>query len=269
MSSAAEEYVIYQIVNAPMRDYPYPHIYVENIFPPDFYSQLRKNWPDSSALKTISETGRVAKGLYPDRFILPFTPPDIETLAGDRRAFWSDFGEWFMAYRFLNTVINLFGRYSRQRFGETLDQCRFEADSLIVRDKTNYALGPHTDAPHKLLSMLFYCPGDARMAHLGTSIYVPLDPDFRCKGGPHYRHKLFRKVTTMEYKPNSLFAFFKNDHSFHGVEPITDMNVQRDILLYDVRVTPAADDDTATAPASTHAGMGFRILQRLLDGIKK
>ena len=40
----------------------------------------------------------------------------------------------------------------------------------------------------------------------------------------------------MEYKPNSLFAFFKTDTSFHRVEPIKDELVERDILLYDVQV---------------------------------
>ena len=269
MSSAVEEYVIYRIANAPILDYPYPHFYIDNVFPAGFYRQLRENWPDSSALTTIGDTGRVAKGLYPDRFILPFTTPDIGKLDDQRRAFWSEFGDWFMAYRFFDTVVNRFGRYSRLRFGEALDRCRFEADSLIVRDRTNYALGPHTDTPRKLLSMLFYCPEDSRMAHLGTSIYVPLDPDFRCKGGPHYPHKLFQRVITMDYRPNSLFAFFKNDVSFHGVEPITDANVQRDILLYDVRITETGENAGAAAPDNASSAMEFKILQRLLIDIKK
>ena len=134
ISSAAEEHVLYQIYNAPIREYPYPHFYVENVFPGDFYPLLRENWPGMSALIQLPKTGRVSKGAYPDRYVLP------------------------------------------------------------------------------------------------------LDPDFRCKGGPHYPHRLFQKIWTMEYKPNSLFAFFKNDFSFHGVDPITDENVERDLLLYDVRV---------------------------------
>jgi hypothetical protein len=42
----------------------------------------------------------------------------------------------------------------------------------------------------------------------------------------------------MEYKPNTLFAFVKNDRSFHGVEPINEPDVLRDMLLYDIRVFP-------------------------------
>ena len=38
----------------------------------------------------------------------------------------------------------------------------------------------------------------------------------------------------MPYRPNSLFAFFKTDRAFHGVDPIADAGVARDLLLFDV-----------------------------------
>jgi hypothetical protein len=34
--------------------------------------------------------------------------------------------------------------------------------------------------------------------------------------------------------PNSLFAFLKGDNSFHGVEPVTDPDTKRSLLLYNV-----------------------------------
>ena len=238
MSSIVEEHVLYQIANAPVRQYPYAHIYVENIFPHDYYAALRANWPDQSALISLADTGRVAKDAYRERFVMPFTPSEIAKLAPERRPFWTELASWMITQRFLTAMIDRFEPYVKERFGDDLYKCGFESDSLIVRDLTNYSIGPHTDAPHRLLSALFYCPNDDALKHLGTSVYVPRDPAFRCRGGPHYPHELFHKVMTMEYKPNSLFAFVKNDHSFHGVEPIGDADVLRDILLYDVRVFP-------------------------------
>jgi hypothetical protein len=47
-------------------------------------------------------------------------------------------------------------------------------------------------------------------------------------------HHGFLKLTTMPFKPNSLFAFVKGDNSFHGVEPVTDPDTKRWLLLYDV-----------------------------------
>ena len=259
MSSGAEEHVLYQIANAPMREYPYAHFYVENVFPDDFYAALRANWPDPSALVSIADTGRVPKGAYPERFVLAFKPDGIDKLTEERRTFWTEFAGWFLADRFLTAMIDKFERYVRQRFGDEFHhRYSFDVDSLIVRDLTNYSIGPHTDAPHRLLSMLFYCPADDSRKHLGTSIYAPIDPDFRCKGGPHYPHRLFQKVRTMEYKRNSLFAFIKNDRSFHGVDPISEEHIERDVLLYDVRVMESEHEPSAQA-----TGIGLKMLKRL------
>lgn len=259
MSSSVEEYVLYQIANAPVREYPYAHIYVENVFPDDFYAELRANWPDSSSLVSLADTGRVSKGAYRERFIMPFTREDIAKLNDDRRPFWNEFGGWLITQRFLTAMIDKFEPYAKERFGDDLYQCGFAADALIVRDVTNYKLGPHTDAPHRLLSMLFYCPDDDALKQLGTSIYVPSDPAFRCEGGPHYPHANFHKVRTMEYKRNSLFAFIKSDRSFHGVEPIGEPGVLRDILLYDIRVSPPATSGTQSSAADG----GSKFLKKL------
>lgn len=252
---------MYQIANAPIREYPYAHIYVENIFPDDFYAAMRASWPDQSALITIADTGRVAKGAYPERFVMPFKQAEIDKLDEAHRPFWNELASWLITQRFLTAMIDKFEPYAKARFGDELYECVFENDALIVRDLTNYSIGPHTDSPSRLLSMLFYCPQDETHKHLGTSLYVPRDPAFRCAGGPHYPHALFHKVRTMEYKPNSLFAFVKSDCSFHGVEPIGDCDVLRDILLYDIRVR--RPQSQVQAP---ELGFGMKMLKSLFGG---
>jgi hypothetical protein len=257
MYSGVEEHVIYRIANAPMRDYPYPHVYVDSVFPDDFYAALRRGWPRAQDLVRIDSTGRVPKGAYPDRFIMPLRKAEVDKLPEEPRVFWTEFAAWFLKRRFLEALVEKFDEHVRRRFGSDRANVAFSSESLIVRDHTNYNIGPHTDAPHRLLSLLFYCPDDDRLKHLGTSIYTPLDPTFRCRGGPHYPHKLFRKVVTMEYRPNTLFAFFKTDHSFHGVDPIGDADVLRDLVLYDIRVEPAQADPDAGKAVRPRTGLGM------------
>lgn len=259
MSSFVEQHVIDQIASAPLRAEPYPHLYLESVFPESFYRSLRRHWPGSSSLVSLGDTGRVTAGAHSDRFVMAFSPPEIDRLPQDQRDFWREFHSWFLGERLLRMLLEKFNPYIHERFGSTVGRCSFGVDSLLVRDRVNYKLGPHTDAPHKLLSLLFYCPDDDSMKHLGTSIYTPIEAGFRCPGGPHYRHDRFNKVRTMEYRPNSLFAFFKTDTSFHGVEPLTDSGVQRDLLLYDVRVHVAAEP-AVNSPA---LGMGWRILKQI------
>lgn len=258
MFSGAEEHVIYQIANAPIRAYPFPHIYVESIFPQDFYDALRTHWPSSDHLVSLGSTGRVSKGAYPERFIMPLRAANVDKLPDQAREFWTAFAGWLLAGRFLYALIDKFDDYVHTRFGPRVKDCSFSCESLVVRDHANYKLGPHTDAPHKLLSVLFYCPGDSRLKHLGTSIYVPRDPAFRCPGGPHHPHDRFRKVATMPYQPNALFAFVKTDHSFHGVDPIGDAAVLRDLLLYDIRVElEPREIAEATVPHRSSPGIGM------------
>jgi len=65
----------------------------------------------------------------------------------------------------------------------------------------------------------------------------------------------------MEYKPNSMFAFFKTDHSFHGVDSINDENVMRDLLLYDIRVVEPEREEAKQA-----SRVGIKMLSRLFGG---
>lgn len=237
MSSIEPELeVLYNIGNALVREFPYPHLYVPNVFPADFYREILRNLPPQGALKNLGELGRVkSANVYPERGVLPLTPQDLGSLEAPQRDFWQRLSQWLLGRRFGDTMIGKFAPYLAQRFGD-LRSVRFDHEALIVRDRTNYALGPHTDSPAKVLSFLFYLPADDSKAHLGTSIYVPVEPGFVCNGGPHYPFDKFRRMLTMPYLPNTLFAFMKTPTSFHGVEPIDEPDIRRDLLLYDLRV---------------------------------
>jgi len=268
MYHAAQEHVIYTIANAPLRTYPFPHLYVDSIFPPDYYAELRRNWPSASQLVTLGSTGRVPKHAYPERFFMPLSKEAVSKLPEESQAFWTEFATWMLVSdRVLGAVIDKFEPYVRARFGAALEELEFGHEVLVVRDHTNYKLGPHTDAPHRVLSLLFYCPDDLAYSHLGTSMYTPIDPAFRCAGGPHYPHDRFRRVATMEYKPNTLFAFLKTDRSFHGVEPIQDADVLRDLILYDIRIDAPAtqpEQELGERPDDAGGAFGLRFLKNIL-----
>lgn len=206
---------IYRIMNAPIQSWPFPHIYITDLFEDyrKFYSALiapHRRWIP------LNKTGRVTANYNAQRFI----DPDAEA---------------FLSQRFPQLNLEYFGRMLMNVFGIVKppnDELRDER--LLIEDRPGYALGPHTDSPSKVISCLFYLPVDDRSSHLGTSFYVPKAFDFRCKGGPHYPVEKFVRVMTFPYVPNSMLAFVKSDVSFHGVEPFT--AGVRQLLLYDIRV---------------------------------
>ena len=238
MSSRAELELSYKIANTPINGYPYPHFFIPEIFPPDYYAALRANLPDPEAMLPIEQV-RAVKG-YKERFVLEFKPEQLGTLPEDKRAFWLELHGWLVGGLLAPLLLRKFGNYLAQRFEGRADVAFYD-EALLVRDITNYKLGPHSDAPRKVITLLFYLPGDTSQQHLGTSLYLPRDRDFTCAGGPHYPHERFERLWTMPFLPNSLFVFLKTDRSFHGVEPVMDPDTARWLLLYDIFVKPPHD----------------------------
>src|SRR5688572_2965784 len=181
MSSDAELEVAYNIANAPIREFPFPHLFVRDVFPRDLYPRILENLPPEPHLRTLKSLGRVS-GNYPDtRLVMPLTPESVQTLDEGRREFWNGFGRWLLGGTFGQLMIAKFGPYPQQRFGELAAQ-RLLDEALVVPGYPQYNLGPHTDSAQKVLSFLFYPPVDEAKAHLGTSIYVPKDRKFVCPG---------------------------------------------------------------------------------------
>ena len=246
-SRAADLQPCYKVANAPLNLFPYPHFFVQDIFEPEYYAQIQKHMPEPRDMLPIGDV-RPVRG-YKERFILELGGKQLETLPSEKKAFWQDLNSWMVGGRFGQVVLNKFGQFMDQRFGQ--QEVGLYDEAMLVEDITNYALGPHTDASRKVITMLFYLPADDSQAHLGTSIYVPREPAFRCAGGPHYKHEGFERLWTMPFLPNCLFAFFKTDNSFHGVERVADPDCKRWLLLYDLYVQEKV---AAAPPARGPAG---------------
>jgi len=229
-----ELHLTYRIENAPITAFPYPHCYIPNVFPPEFYSEMQRRLPDPLSMIPI-EQARGAKG-YKERFVLELNSSRLSALPEPERDFWSNLAAWMLSGRLQELMLRKFGPFMTRG----ADAFEFYADTMLIQDITDYKIGPHCDSPAKVITMLFYLPADDSQAHLGTSIYVPKDPAFRCPVGTHHSPEGFNRVVTMPFLPNSLFTFARSDISFHGVEPVGDPDCRRWLLLFTVYARPRA-----------------------------
>lgn len=228
MSSGVEAAVLERIAAAPVLGEPFGHCVIDGVFPEDFYESIIDHWPEEESWQPLSESGRVSEGSYQQRNVVLMNRPGYARLDPQRREFWEqEVGAWLLGNRFRFGVLEKFRKQDGASAG----------DALIVSDRTRYAIGPHTDAPHRLVSLLFYLPEDATFSRFGTAFYTPLDPQFRCAGGPHHPFKNFRRVKTVGFVPNRLVVFAKTDRCFHGVEPVDLPGIDRRLLIYNVRTT--------------------------------
>lgn len=234
----AELHLAYKVGNVPFNMFPYPHFYLQNVFPPDFYQEIQKHLPDPQAMVPI-ERARGLKG-YDERFVMDLGKKGLASLPEDKRAFWAAVNDMMVVRAGFGTLVfDKFKPFIQQRFAGRTD-IEFHSEALLVQDITNYKLGPHTDAGRKVVTILFYLPADESQMHLGTSLYLPKDSSFTCPGGPHYNREDFLRLHTNSFAPNSMFAFFKTDNSFHGVEPVGDPDTRRWLLLFDIFVREKA-----------------------------
>jgi hypothetical protein len=238
MYSAVRRHLIYQISHTPVRNYPFPHLVVDDVFPPDFYARIQAFLPDDDGYVPLVDTGRVGGGYSRQRLALFESQAKSNRLSADQQEFWIetfaalhhiDLGAWVMA-KFYDVISARLGLENPAAHTD------LKSEIFLMRDLENYLLGPHTDSPSKVVSVLFYLPRNANRVDLGTSLYAPKDPTFRCEGGPHHNHAKFDRITTIPYKPNTMIAFPKTDDCFHGVEPVEGERARRDILFFDLKL---------------------------------
>src|SRR5687767_254617 len=128
LQSAAELQLFYKVANAQILGFPYPHIYIPEIFPADFYALLQRNIPDPKAMIPI-EQARPVRG-YKERFVLEMSERHLNTLPGEKQQFWQDFSGWLLAGQFMNLVLAKFGMFVEERFkGAKMD---FYNEGLLV-----------------------------------------------------------------------------------------------------------------------------------------
>lgn len=249
--SEVEQQVMYRLANAAMRPWPYPHVVVDDVFPADYYARLVDALPPLDTYRTIVDTGRVAEATpdaYRQRYTIDMTRPEPERFPLAQRDVWAGLLDWLIGQRFLTFALQRFSPLVQARFGDRLNRVNFYPEFQLVRDFTDYALGPHTDNARKVVVMLFYLPRTADREALGTSLYVPRQPDFRCEGGPHRPRENFLRVATMPYRPNTMVAFFKSARSFHGVEPVLEPGVRRDLIQLSVSHRMPGAPEVAPVP---------------------
>ena len=226
-------HILNSIKDAGLKKDPFPHFESSPVFPGEFYQELLANLPDDDAYTPAGETGLVTSGAYKERGIISLEGPNLANLPNAIRSFWITLSSKLLARTFMEQLVEPFVRDIEMRFVEKTSLSMWP-NAYLCRDWPGYSLGPHTDSNQKVVSLIFYLPENSTSPELGTSLYIPRNPDFKCEGGPHYKFADFTKVKTLQYVPNTVFGFVKSTKSFHGVEPLCVQNHSRDVLLYNI-----------------------------------
>ena len=222
------DHIVERLQTARVELDPYPHYYLERVFPDDYYQDLLRHLPPSDVYKNLYEVTDLKLDHFRHRDQRDMDDGWVDRLPAELRSFWRSFNEWFLGPELAQAVL---ASFSDQRTSWP----EVSVESQFIRHRAGYFLGPHSDLYTKLVVLVIYLAPDNSVEHLGTSLYRPKDAAFECPDSKHYPFEDFVRVKTAPYRPNSLLAFVRSNISFHGLEPLSQSDVEtagRDVIQY-------------------------------------
>ena len=226
----ALEHAVYQIQNASIRKYPFPHLMVQNVFPADFYKSMLACIPSPEQFIRMRNSKHGNAEVDENRFFLSMNDRNFEALPAEPAQFWGQFSDKILNGWFFRLMLEKLRPYCdklRLRLG------RLEHECLLVSDRRNFVIKPHTDTAQKLFSLLFYLPKDESLASCGTALYRPLDERKRYNNIDYFEFSEFQEVARAPFLPNTMFGFVRTKNSFHAVPQLETLGQTRNLLIFE------------------------------------
>jgi hypothetical protein len=223
-ADAIRKAVVGQMRATELKSYPSPYIFVRDIFPADFYAAIQEHFPPESIFRSM-DPGRTRNTRAVQYRRLVNLSKDIGVFEDGARPYWLLMREVLDHPDFTRTVFDKFAEPLRGRYGRDSLDVRMRLE--VFRDLAGYAVGPHTDARHKVFTGLFYMPPDNSQRELGTSVFAPKQAGFADELGAEFPFELFEEKARMPFSPNCMFMFMKTHNSFHGRYEIPETNRTR------------------------------------------
>ena len=223
------EYVVNQVKNAYSSNDPFPHLYVDNLFPSDFMQSIVKYYPVKYMNYICKErTGNYYAYKY--RKIFKVNGEELMKLPAEYYSFWNKFQTIFTAIgpKLLESLPSPPKGVRISYPGNKQLLTRID----LMSDEGGYQILPHTDSPNKLAAFLIYISDHPSLKTEGTSIFVPKEKNFRSWGGRQNNLAGFHERFRAKYKTNSKLGFRKTDNSLHGKLPVSKtLPIRRDTII--------------------------------------
>lgn len=218
-----EAHIRDRLAGASVRQKPFPHLYVDQIFPPDLYGEMLESLPTQSAIDACkpnapTDDSRVfdlhgtnegrGNGLddLADRWQSEFRP-FIDALSRILVQKWKPETDNYLSH------MRLAGWMKREP--ESIDQ----GQSLFCFRPARWQIEPHTHGLTQLLQTMVYFPSDGFSRKQGTYFYRPLP-----WGRPSINDQV-KAVTTFRASPlpalmpfahNALVSWINTPKAVHG-----------------------------------------------------
>jgi hypothetical protein len=199
--------------------YPFVHIQLSSVFPETTYRALLAHLPEHQHYQEL----RHADAIQPDgssaRLRFGFGDKEMATLPPEQRSFWQRVLQALRDPALEKAFREKLKAGLHERFRDSLSEIVLRPVPELIRDKTSYRIGAHTDIFKKVITTQFYLPEDDSQEPLGTSFYKR-----RSEGQFETTHR-------MPFLPATGYAFAVNSRSWHGVDTLPVLTNPRNSLM--------------------------------------
>jgi hypothetical protein len=203
-----------------LREAPFDHIYMEDVFPAPFYREIQAQFPDIGAFHPLYHHDAVRPDGTSTRQRLYLYPESLWRLPRAQRAIWRRIAAALCAPELELAFKRKFRAALEDRFQQPAEGIPVYPVPILVRDLPGYKIGIHADTLTKAITVQFYLPRDPAQVHLGTVFHTARNS---AEGD---------RPITMPFLPASGYAFaVRRKESWHSVPTTTEADGERRSIM--------------------------------------
>ena len=219
LANDLRDHLVANVCSASLVTEPFDHLHLEPVFPPDFYPEMMANLPSTRYYGELNHRdARLPNGTSARRK-LELRPAQLQRLPEPQRRLWSAVTAALTAPELEAAYRERFASALEQRFKVPPGRLQVHAAAMLLRDLGGYNISVHCDSFRKAITTQYYLPENESQLHLGTSFH-----NKNIDG-------TFAEAKTLEFAPNSGYAFPVVADSWHSVRQMKQADGERNSLM--------------------------------------
>jgi hypothetical protein len=216
----AELDLVRAVDRSPLRDAPFDHIQMENVFPAAFYRQMLDALPARNQFHELYHRDALREDGSSTRLRMYLYRENLWRLPRPQRRIWSKVVAALSAPELELALKRKFRAALEDRFQIEAEKVPLYPVPILVRDQPGYRIGIHSDALSKAITVQLYLPGDTAQAHLGTVFHTT-----RAQDGTD-------QPMAMRFLPATGYAFaVRKKESWHSAPTTTEADGERRSIM--------------------------------------
>ena len=224
------DHMVQRLSAAEPQSDPFPHVYVTELLPADFYWELLRSFPAETHYQDCGKRhhvkGESTRLQFPlsDRFLDGWHEPESEL--------WRMLRDALCSLEVQQAVFHALREGLAYRYGVTEEAVRSlkgYPSPTLFRESEGYAIAPHPDTRKKMVTMQLALPDTDQQRDLGTSLYRRSITQMR------KYPRGFVEAKQFPFLPNTAYAFVVLNNfgkkSWHGRAPLRHEQGVRNTLL--------------------------------------